>query len=54
LPTNFHVNNLSSFGLQLVYELVEQLDGEITVTHDKGTTFTIMLEDPEVNLKRYP
>lgn len=49
LPTNFNVDNLLSFGLQLVYELIEQLDGEVKVTQDNGTMFTIMLEDSEVN-----
>lgn len=41
LPADFDIKNLSSFGLQLVYELVEQLKGEINIIKDKGTSVKI-------------
>ncbi|WP_396638536.1 histidine kinase dimerization/phosphoacceptor domain -containing protein [Maribacter sp. R77961] len=47
LPANLDLNNLSSFGLQLVFGLTEQLHGEVKITQDKGTTFTIILEEPQ-------
>ena len=47
LPANFDVDKLSSFGLQLVYGLTEQLLGEIVITRDKGTTFTLLLKEPQ-------
>jgi len=47
LPNNLDVENLSSFGLQLVYGLTEQLHGEVKITRDNGTCFTITLEDPK-------
>ena len=46
LPEDFDVYKLTSFGLQLVYGLTEQLHGEVKITQDKGTTFTILLEEP--------
>ena len=46
LPKDFDIDNLSSFGLQLVYGLTQQLYGEVTITQDKGTTFTILLKEP--------
>jgi two-component sensor histidine kinase len=39
LPVNFDVENTDSLGLQLVYILVSQLDGDIKVINKKGTTF---------------
>ncbi|WP_396638537.1 histidine kinase dimerization/phosphoacceptor domain -containing protein [Maribacter sp. R77961] len=47
LSADFNVDNLSSFGLQLVYGLTEQLHGEVKITQDKGTTFNIILEAPK-------
>ena len=47
LPDDFIVDNLLSFGLQLVYGLTEQLQGNVTITQDKGTTFTILLNEPQ-------
>jgi len=41
LPEDFDIDSPSSFGLQLVYGLVEQLHGEISITRQKGTCFTI-------------
>ncbi|MFN3916516.1 MAG: PAS domain S-box protein [Flavobacteriales bacterium] len=41
LPKNFDVENSSSLGLQLVYTLIEQLDGTIKVNSKKGTKYLI-------------
>jgi len=49
LPANFNVDTLPSFGLQLVYGLTSQLDGEVKITQNKGTIFTILLEEPTKN-----
>lgn len=46
LPENHDVKNLSSFGIQLVYGLTEQLNGEVKVTQHEGTSYTILLEEP--------
>ncbi len=40
-PVGTDFRNTHSFGLQLVNTLVEQLDGEITLTAAAGTTFTV-------------
>jgi len=48
LPADFDVDNSSSFGLQLVYGLVEQLHGEISITGQKGTCFTIIFKKVEL------
>ena len=39
LPDNLDVENTDTLGLQLVYILVSQLDGDIKVINKKGTTF---------------
>jgi two-component sensor histidine kinase len=41
------VDNLNSYGLQLVHGLVSQLHSEVEITQDKGTTFTILLNEPQ-------
>jgi len=46
LPENFDIDKLPSFGMQLVQGLVQQLQGEIQIIQDKGTTFDILLEEP--------
>jgi len=46
LPDDFDINNLPTFGLKLLRELTEQLNGEVNITHDDGTMFNIVLEDP--------
>ncbi|WP_299762538.1 tetratricopeptide repeat protein [uncultured Dokdonia sp.] len=46
LPQDFDLNNLSSFGMQLVQGLVEQLHGEIQINQEQGTTFTMHMEEP--------
>jgi two-component sensor histidine kinase/CheY-like chemotaxis protein len=41
LPNHIDVQNPSTFGLQLVTLLTQQLEGTIKVNREKGTTFTI-------------
>jgi PAS domain S-box-containing protein len=40
-PAGTDFRNTTSFGLQLVTTLVDQLDGEISMTSNGGTTFTV-------------
>ena len=46
LPESFDMDNLTSFGLQLVNGLVDQLNGKIEISQHHGTTFDIFLEEP--------
>jgi two-component sensor histidine kinase len=46
LPDDFSLDNLRSFGMQLVYGLVGQMNGEMKVLRDGGTGFDIYLEEP--------
>jgi len=39
LPDDFNVENTDTLGLQLVYTLISQLDGDIKVINENGTTF---------------
>jgi len=48
LPENFDLNVSSSFGMQLVHGLVDQLQGKIKILQEKGTAFEIYLEEPKV------
>ncbi len=41
MPINFDVDNSDSLGLQLVYTLIEQLEGTINVDTQKGTKYLI-------------
>ena len=45
-PAGTDFRNTTSFGLQLVNTLVDQLDGEIALTTDRGTTFTVRFPTP--------
>jgi len=47
LASDFEVEHSTSFGLQLVHGLVAQLHGDIEITRDNGTCFTITLEEPK-------
>jgi len=49
LPDDFNVDELSSFGLQLVYGLTAQLHGEVITTQDNGATFTILFLNSKTN-----
>ncbi|MBL4709857.1 MAG: PAS domain S-box protein, partial [Flavobacteriales bacterium] len=40
IPDNVNVENTDTLGLQLVYTLVEQIEGELKVERLNGTTFT--------------
>ena len=42
LPGEFNLDTASSLGLKLVHTLVEQLDGEVTLDRDSGTTWAIV------------
>jgi len=46
LPEDFDLNAPSSFGMQLVQGLVDQLHGKIDLLQDGGTTFKIYLQEP--------
>jgi two-component sensor histidine kinase len=41
IPKDLDIEDLGSLGLQLVFTLVEQLDGELELKRDNGTKFTI-------------
>ncbi|MFB2968736.1 PAS domain S-box protein [Aerosakkonema sp. BLCC-F183] len=41
LPPDFDIEEIDSLGLQLVYNLTEQLDGEIAIDSSRGTAFQI-------------
>lgn len=44
LPKDFAYEDSNSLGIQLVYSLVEQLDGELEINADSGTEFIIRFE----------
>jgi len=45
-PTDIDFRNTTSFGLQLVNTMVDQLNGEIVRTTNRGTTFTVCFPKP--------
>jgi two-component system, sensor histidine kinase PdtaS len=46
IPEEVDIREAESMGLQLLHILVEnQLDGEVELERDEGTTFTIRFED---------
>ncbi len=47
LPDDFDIEKLSSFGMQLVKGLVDQLHGTITITEIGGTGFEIYIQEPQ-------
>lgn len=47
LPADIEFQSLDSIGLQLVYDLVDQLGGSITVSRERGTLFHISLPIPD-------
>lgn len=47
LPKDFAFEKSNSLGIQLVYSLVEQLDGELTINAEEGTEFIIRFEKIE-------
>lgn len=44
---NMDFNTLSSFGMQLVHGLVDQLNGELTFKNKQGVKFDIYLQEPK-------
>lgn len=46
LPSDFDIDNLTSYGIQLVHGLVEQLNGKIKITTEAGTHYSIILREP--------
>jgi two-component sensor histidine kinase len=47
LPGNIDIQKPSTFGLNLVHLLTQQLEGKIEVNREKGTSFTISFPDPQ-------
>ena len=47
LPDDFDINKLTSFGMQMVKGLVEQLNGTIVISNDEGTSYEISVEEPK-------
>jgi two-component sensor histidine kinase len=45
LPTDLAINQLSSLGLKIVYDLVLQLQGELILTRSQGTTFQLIFSE---------
>jgi two-component sensor histidine kinase len=45
-PAGLDLRTTTSFGLQLVNTLVDQLGGTVALTADRGTTFTIQFPQP--------
>jgi PAS domain S-box-containing protein len=41
MPPDFDLDRTSSLGLQLVHALVQQINGQVTIEHGKGTVFRI-------------
>lgn len=46
LPAGLDVTNTSSLGLELVNNLVEQIDGRLQITNNKGLRYEIAFSDP--------
>jgi two-component sensor histidine kinase len=47
LPEEIDFNNLETFGLLLVNNLTEQIDGELTINRSPGTEFKIKFKELE-------
>jgi two-component sensor histidine kinase len=45
-PADLDFRNAPSFGLQLVHTLVDQLNGSVSLTSERGTEFTIRFPQP--------
>ena len=48
LPVGIDINNLKSYGLELVQGLVSQLNVTMEIIRQEGTSYHIMLEEPRV------
>lgn len=47
IPKNFDWQNAESMGMRLINNLVEQLDGTVSLNRSSGTAFTITVKDKE-------
>lgn len=47
LPTDFQLETSESLGMQLIQALTSQLDGELVISKDNGTTFEIIFPYPK-------
>ncbi|MCX6290884.1 MAG: PAS domain-containing protein [Bacteroidetes bacterium] len=47
LPENFDVEHAESLGMQLITALANQLDGELQVSREKGTKFSVFFKYPK-------
>jgi PAS domain S-box-containing protein len=47
IPDNFHIENTSTLGLNLVKTLVNQLEGELTVEHNNGISYDVIFKEME-------
>lgn len=45
LPKDFKYEESNSLGMQLVYSLVDQLEGELVINYDKGTSFLVKFDE---------
>ncbi len=48
-PQNFILENTSTLGLSLVKTLVNQLEGELTIEHNKGISYDVIFKEMEYN-----
>ena len=47
LPSNIDVEHAESLGLQLIHALTNQLEGELVVSQEKGTKFSVTFKYPK-------
>lgn len=47
LPEGFSIENSESLGMQLIQALTSQVDGELAVSREKGTAFTVSFTYPK-------
>ena len=45
VPADFNLENTDTLGLELVHNLVNQIDGTITMDTDHGTEFKIIFNE---------
>lgn len=47
LPKNMEISKGKSLGLQIVFDLVNQLEGKVDIKRNSGTKFTILFPEPK-------
>ena len=52
LPNDFEIEKSESLGMQLILALTNQLDGEVKLSHEKGTSFAISFIYPKIFAKK--